>query len=195
MTLYKVATEWQGFPGSPGYTNFYFQGTGDGIDTSAQECVDKVAAFWTRALSWLAPGVQLRISGEVERIDPATGMLEAYVAATPPAAMTSSNAGPYSASSGACITWTTGGIRNGRRMRGRTFLVPLDGDSYDNTGTLDTNALADITTAAGILADPAGPDLMIWGRPTSKGAGDGVAHWVTSWRVADKAAVLRSRRD
>lgn len=98
---------------------------------------------------------------------------------------------------GGCITWTTGGIVNGRkgprRLRGRTFLVPFGNDAYDGTGTLTANHLAGVNTlAADIMAT--GP-LAIWHRPTTAGGSDGNSYGVQSFRVRDKVAMLRSRRD
>lgn len=98
---------------------------------------------------------------------------------------------------GACIAWTTGGIVNGkkgpRKLRGRTFLVPITVGCYETNGTLTSTALATAKSLAQAIA-AAGP-LAIWHRPTTVGGTDGNSYGVQSWNVRDKVAVLRSRRD
>lgn len=193
MAMYKTTSEWGGFPGAPGYTNFYFQGTGDG--GSAAAVLTETRAFWD-ALKYMLPGaVTIQVHPEVELIDPATGMMESVQNGTQPAVVQGAGGNQFSAASGACIGWLTGGIRNGRRVRGRTFVVPIAYDQYETNGTLTTNALTALNAAANGLASTEGADLAIWSRPSVKGANDGAVHFVTGVRVVDKVAVLTSRRD
>lgn len=94
---------------------------------------------------------------------------------------------------GAVVGWTTGGIIDGRRLRGRTFIVPLATVAYDADGTLTTTAIAALEDFANALM-ASGP-LAVWHRPTTSGGSDGNSYGVIGFRVRDKVAVLRSRRD
>lgn len=132
----------------------------------------------------------VRSTGDV--IEDSTGVLiRPWTGAT-----TSPNAALAPATSaagvGACVTWTTGGIVAGRRLRGRTFFVPLSTSCYDETGTLTTAALGLLNTWAQGLRD-AGP-LGVWHRPTTPGGSDGTTYGVTSFNIRDHVSVLGSRR-
>jgi hypothetical protein len=103
---------------------------------------------------------------------------------------------PYSAASGACINWYTDGVRNGRRVRGRSFMVPIGSNGMENNGTLNATALGSWRTATDLLiASFENSTLGVWSRPSAPAATDGIWHKTTSMTIPDKAAVLRSRRD
>jgi hypothetical protein len=193
MAIYRTTTVWTGFSGAPGYTNFYFQGTGDG--DSAANVITKTRAFWTKIAPRMPSVVKMRVDDEVARIDEVTGIVETFLSGVGGAEFAGGQSGGFSSATGACITWQTGAVRNGRRVRGRTFIVPLNGNNYDVDGTIAGGTLVDLNAAAAILADPGSPNLVVWSRPSVKGGSDGAAHFVQAWRVVDKAAVLRSRRD
>lgn len=133
-----------------------------------------------------------------DTIDDTTGHLIGVWSVTPqPASVVGSQPGASAAGVGACIGWTTGGIVNGskgpRKLRGRTFLVPLSSGAYDVNGHLTSFAI----TTAQTLADSimgAGP-LAVWHRPTTKGGSDGNSYGVGAARVRNKVAYLSSRRD
>jgi hypothetical protein len=198
--LLRIKAAWAGFPGAPGYSVFHmrdFEGSGD-VNGQALEGAEKVRAFFEAIKLWLAPGVTVTSSGEVEIIEDTTGQLVDVASIATPGIVTStaSSTDRYAAAVGAVVTWRTGSVRNGRRIRGRTFLVPLAGNSYDNNGTLHADSRAAITTAATTLrATGTSPDLGVYARPTAPGATDGEWAVTTSFSVPDMGAVLRSRRD
>lgn len=180
--------------GAPGYTNFHF--TDLSADPGPVPARAATSAFFN-AISPLLPAEVNWISeGEVAVIDESTGMVTDYVMAEPnPTPGRGGASGGYSAASGAVVTWNTAGVRNGRRVRGRTFLVPLGGNSYQMDGTLTTSAIGTINDAAEELVGESGFEsgFCIYSRPSASGPG-GVFP-VIGFRVPDMAAVLRSRRD
>jgi hypothetical protein len=195
MPLYRCTMTWAGFVGAPGYTTLHFLDP----DPITQAGIDQTAArnnaFW-QALEPHLPGpVTITMPTILEEIDTATGeLLDEH---TFPGGTLADGAGSsvYSAAAGACINWNTVGIVNGRRLRGRTFIVPLQASSYESDGTLTTVARDALVTAGNNLANATtGIDLAVWHRP-SPGGSDGVAAGVTSCSVNDRGAVLRSRRD
>jgi hypothetical protein len=90
------------------------------------------------------------------------------------------------------VRWQTSGIVNGRRVKGRTFLVPLINTTY-GSGVIGAGTVSAIQSAADTFVASAGADMRIWHRPTA-GAG-GIAYPITAAVVPNLATVLRSRRD
>jgi hypothetical protein len=197
--MLKVRVRWAGFIGSPGWSNFYFD-TGNGDFTTpadAGPCADRVATFLTAIKGRFPTALNWAIQSDVEAISAATGeLLNIHSAGARATIAGSAAAGSFSGTSGAVVTWRTAGVRNGRRVRGRTFLVPAANIAYDTDGTLGPTTVTELVNAANALADQANPiKLGVWSRPSAIGASDGEFHPVTTASVPDMAAVLRSRRD
>lgn len=193
MAIHRVQATWGGFQGSPGYTSMYFLGEADA--TTALASVNVVQAFFQRLVSILPQGVTVTLPNEVENYDETTGVLTGYAAVEEEVARIDGGiTGGYASAAGAVISWNTDTVNRGRRVRGRTFLVPISGSEYDTSGTLDDTTLDELNAAgSSLITEAIAAPLVIWSRPRN-GAG-GVAAPVVSHRVADKVAVLRSRRD
>ena len=200
--ILKVSTRWSGFPGAPGYTNLYFRdfGTGgaNGADpdaTQALSAVNRVAAFFDGNKLIFPASLRINVEANVDVHESTTGELVNAISVAAPATISGAGTGGHSGASGAVINWKTAGIRNGRRIRGRSFIVPLAGVCYEPDGTLTSGTVNGLTTTANALAASTNnPDLGVWARPTAPGATDGQWSAVTSASVPDLAAVLRSRR-
>lgn len=193
MAIHRVTVQWSGFAGAPGYSNFFFSGDGGG--DAAQDARLRVIAFFEEIRPVLPEDVRYTVPNEVAVIDEQTGMVDSFLNVGTPggATGTGTGSGPYSAASGAVVTWNTNGVRNGRRVRGRTFVVPLIGSAYQSDGTLGTTALQDLNDAAAEMVGTGfDSGFGVWSRPRN---GDGAFYEVTGHRVVDKVAVLRSRRD
>lgn len=200
--MLRVKMRWSGFQGAPGYSIFHFRdfgGTGEWNPgpTEAAAAVARIDTFAQGILGVLPAGLTLQVQGDVEEIEDTNGSLTDIHAVTAPAARTPSHAaGPYSGPTGAVINWRTSTVRNGRRIRGRTFLVPLIGAAFENNGTLTTTAIGTITTAANALISQTGsPDLGVYARPSAPGVADGQWAPAAAATIPDMAAVMRSRRD
>lgn len=211
-SMLRVKMQWSGFQGGPGTTSFYFRDFGGGgewnpSNVEAAAAATRVQTFADALKTYIVAGSSLQVLSDVEEVESTNGNLVDVWnggAQAPIASMNS--AGGYSAASGAVINWKTGVVRRNRRIQGRTFLVPLGPNVYENNGTLLTAAVNALTAAGTALIDGAGtPDLGVWARPTRvKDANgnytgetlpDGEWALVSSLRVPDMAAVLRSRRD
>lgn len=193
MAIHRVQAVWSGFNGAPGYSSFYFRPFTGGGDVD--EAIGRTRSFFSAWRNLLPLGVRVQVQSTVEEIDETTGMLTGYLDGeeVDHVATTSSNA-DFAGPSGAVVNWLTNTVRNGRRMRGRTFLVPLNSNVYDSDGTLTESALEDIREGADLLLSPEfEQELVVWGRPNGGSAGEVAS--VTAHRVPDMAAVLRSRRD
>lgn len=120
------------------------------------------------------------------------GTLTGALAIVAPADVNCTGLGSYAAPVGARVTWETGSIVGGRRIRGRTFLVPLVSSTFDTDGTLTSANRTLIQNAANGLTNGlagAGLSLAVWSPTTS------TVSPVVSGVVPDQATVLRSRRD
>lgn len=193
--MYRVTALWSGFPGAPGYSNFYFSQALTGA-VGAQGAANRVWDFFNSMTLCFPSSARIQVEPNVAGVDAETGQQEDdYVIGTPKALISGAGAGTYAGPSGACVTWRTGSFLSGRRVRGRTFLVPLASSAYQEDGTLAAARIAEIRTGAAALANDTlfeGAGLVVWHRPTN-GAG-GSEHRVVGSQVADKVAVLRSRR-
>jgi hypothetical protein len=156
-----------------------------------------VKAFITTVKQSFPVDVSFAVPSEGDTIDPTTGNLTGAWSAGTPATLVGGSNSVYAAPAGACISWTTNSIVTGiggrsRRLRGRTFLVPLASPVYQTDGSLEPATLGIMRTAASALWVAA--ELAIWHRPTSSGATDGLWSDVTASDVKDRVAILTSRR-
>lgn len=193
MTISRVTAQWTGFNGAPGYTNFYFRDLAD--SDQAFLARNQVSAFFNSIKTYLPSVVSVTTQNPIDVIDEATGQIVGFgpSSETVPIVVGGSTRG-YSGASGAVVSWETDGVRNGRRVRGRTFLVPLSSSAYDESGTLTAEVQTAIQDAAtGLVTDTSVLEMLVWSRP--KAGSGGEAHVITSARVPDMAAILRSRRD
>ena len=183
--IQRIRVAWTGFPGAPGVSTFYA--------TTAATPMANIRTFFNNIHPFLPSDVTLSFPGAGDVLDDVTGILTGSWSAAPPADVTGSGTGTYAAPVGAVVNWGTATIHRGRRMRGRTFLVPLNGPSFQNDGSLDSTVRAGLISGAQALIAAGPGNLLAWSRPISGGGGLSAA--VTTANVPDLAAVLRSRRD
>jgi hypothetical protein len=195
----RIKVNWTGFIGSPGYTNLHFEPTVEG-DPITQTLVDAAVSKVQTWLSAMRPAlptvVTTVVDGQVAEIDEQTGNIEAFWTATPAAAAPGTATGNYSSGVGLCINWSTAGVRNNRRVRGRTFVVPLASSAFSADGSFnDTNLAAWRGLATTLAADSNGVRLVVMARTPGAIIPDGGAYDVTTASINDRPAFLSSRRD
>lgn len=199
--IIRLTINWTGFTGAPGYTNLHFESPTDA--PISQEMVnDAVAVTETWMASWRPDtpnGCLTGVSTNIPELDENTGTIEAFWTAGTAAPASGASNGEYAGGSGACVNWYTDGVWNGRRVRGRTFLVPLGSNGMSNNGSLSDTRLAVWRTATATLIGAANlARLVVWRRPVDilgEPFVNGGAYDVNSYTINDKAAQLRSRRD
>lgn len=193
MDMLKITARWGGFTGAPGYSNFYFA-SGGGLISDAQQVADRVGDALESLITELPDGVTLSIEPEVEIVDSDTGLTTDFQTITPPGIPQGQGGDSYAGPVGAVVNWRTNDLRFGRRIRGRTFIVPLSSGSFDTDGTLSASARMRVQDfAEALIGGDLDSEFGVWSRPRN-GAG-GVFATATSFSVPDMAAVLRSRRD
>jgi hypothetical protein len=197
MNLHRVRVGWTGFPGAPGVSTFYF------LDGSS--ALGGLHAFFSDLLFALPTDVNVQVENTGDAILAATGALVGSWAGTAQTVLTGTQAGAYAAPVGAVVDWFTGAILDSHRVRGRTFLVPLAGNTYQDDGSIFDSTRIALQGAAESFRSGQASNFVIWHRPfagspavgtrPARPAHDGDYAAVTSAVVPDKACVLRSRRD
>lgn len=195
----KVTAAWSGFVGAPGYSNFYWQddapeGSWEAGAVAAGTAVD---TFFKAIKAYFPSQVIWKVQNDVPVIEDTTGeMVDVLSAGNYANIVATGGTASYSAASGAVVTWRSGGVRNGRRVRGRTFLVPTSTAIYDTDGTLHATGTGIIQNAATAMINTTGGlSLGVWARPTGPTATDGQWYPALTASVPDKVAILKSRRD
>lgn len=188
MELNRVVVSWAG-PGVVGLAVNVLHFAGDvGAPSSSA-----ILSAYSGLASSLPSGVTITVPNSGDVIEDTTGTLVGVWTSSGGGVVTGTAAGPRAAGVGFCVGWTTGGIVDGRKLRGRTFIVPIAGGAFDTDGTFQASAMTQFGTFANAL-QASGP-LAVWHRPTTTGGSDGNSYGVVSNHVNDKAAFLSSRRD
>ena len=193
-----VTTVWQGFTGAPGYSKLRFFELTSG--SNVQTAVNAVRTFFDAFKGMWQTSTILTVSPIVQHNDIATGdLVGETVAGTPPTSIagTVPATTPYAGGSGFVINWLTGGFHDGRRVRGRTFIVPAVG-VYFQDGTVTSATIATAVAAGNALRDTSGVVLGVWQRfydsATPPNQTGGALWAVSGTSVPDRAAQLRTRR-
>jgi hypothetical protein len=183
--LVEIKAVWGNWPGAPGYSTFYF-------DTAQTTAPASVRAFFDAIKALLPTGLTVQVAGSGDIIDDITGRINNSWTAAAPAVVTGTAVASYSGGSGGLVHWITSTVINGRRLRARTFLVPLTAGAYDNNGSLSSSTITTLQTAANGLLTAESGLMRAWHRPTNFSGGSSGA--VSSASVPDLAVSLRSRR-
>lgn len=196
-TIQRYRVAWTGFIGGPGVSTFYA--------ASGSDLMSPLQAFFTSIAIGLPTGVTIQVSGTQDLLEDTTGAATGVDSIANPPEIHGADPASYPAPTGAVVDWLTSTYSDRRRLRGRTFLVPLGGGSYQADGSINSTNLTNIRAAAVTFLASASPGLLVWRRPRAAVPADGSrpavtfragsSAVVTSVGVADKAAVLRSRRD
>jgi hypothetical protein len=202
VALQRVNVAWQNWPGAPGLSTFFFT-------TISQAKVDALRAFFNAVAGMVPTGLTIQVPGSGDYIDEGTGAIGGtWAVGTTPAVVTGTGAGAYAGNAGALIHWLTSSIVAGRRVRGRTFIVPAVSTQFETNGSLTSAAITTLTNAGNTLLTAVGTDMAVWSRPikahtkydpktgqsTAVAARAGSAAAVTGIRIPDLAISLRSRR-
>jgi len=196
MTIQRVRCVWQNWPGQPGYTNLY--------TSISLASVAPIVTFFDAIKTLIPTGLTVTVPGSGDLVAEATGIIQGVWTATGAGVVTGTASGPYAGPAGAMVQWLTGGIVAGRRVMGKTFLVPLTNTVYDTNGTLSSGTLTTIGSAAAALQAAMGPTLVVWSRPfepdpnrvppDTRPPRAGSMSPVVGSRVPDVAVIMKSRR-
>lgn len=184
-SIHRVVCEWSGGAGLPGYSVLYGVGTSTAVIT-------ELVSFFTSIADRIPFGVSVRVPSAGDSIEDSTGVLSGSWSGGAGSTVAGAGGATWAAGVGALCVWNTGGIRNGRRVKGRTFLAPLDDGGFDGSGSFTSTYINDLQAAATVLASSG--ELVVWSRPSAPGAGDGESNVVLSATIPDRVTSLRTRR-
>ena len=194
MAVASIKTVWSGGPSAPGLTIFNVRYDGTAIDSA----LTAVREFWIDNQALIPSAYTMRVQQMADLYDETTGLLTGSVtAAAEPGPVAGSMLTGWAAGVGYRIDWATNEIKGGRRVKGRTFIVPADASLFDTDGTLKSASGTALAGYAATLRDAliaAGKPLVVWSKPSLKNP-VGSIHDVFGGAVIDKPAVLRGRRD
>jgi hypothetical protein len=194
MTMHRYVVSWQNWPGAPGISTFFTD------PAAGQPDPAPLRTFFDAIKAYLPSGLTITVPGSGDLIEETTGHLSGTWSVTPtPTQITCTGSGAYAGNAGGVIHWLSSDIVNGRRVRGRTFLVPLIGSAFETNGSPISTYLTALTTAATNLLASSTWHPVVWARPFAGTPQDpttrvGSKHAATSYRVPDLAISLRSRR-
>jgi hypothetical protein len=195
-TLRRVKVLLQGFPGGPGVATYCF------LDLNT--ALTSLRNMWIGYAQHMPSDVNISFQGFGDMFDDVTGSITGEWSAAAPAAAQGTITGGYPGPAGAVVTWLTSSILDGRRLRGRTFVVPLGAGSYQEDGSLIPGVVADLTAVSNAFRIEQSASFVVWHRPRAARAATaklkalpahaGANALVTDAVVHDRVAILRSRR-
>jgi hypothetical protein len=192
----KIVVTWNGFIGAPGYTVLYASAS------QGQSLQSQVVSMFQSFAAYFNPAVVFSVAVNGPTIDEATGkMVNAWTGGGVNSIPGTATAQAYSSTSGALVRFETGRFQNGRRVRGRMFLVPIAANTYSQTGTITPSVANAIKAAADKLLTLPG-QLVVYSRPIYDNSTSpptlkrpGSSFPVTSTTCPTKVTYLSSRRD
>ena len=195
--LYRLKTTFNGGEGGPGVATMYF------LDVAT--AVESVYNFWNSQAGGMPAGTTIQVESEGDVLDDASGDVTGSWTQTAAAAIVTTSPVTYAAAAGAVISWRTGVVLDGRRLRGRTFVVPLPSIAFGTDGVLTDAEVASLQASANSLISTQSESFVVWHRKflgkaatstrPARPAHDGGHALVSSAQVPKRGAVLRSRRD
>lgn len=199
--MHRLRCVWTGFIGEPGMSTFFFV-----AGTTNMSPLDN---FLTAIRPYLPPIVTITPQPTGDIIEDTNGELQGGWTPVNTSAHTGTGPGTgYSAPTGVLIKWPTTAAIAGRRVVGKTFLVPVSASIYQPDGSITDSALAIIQQAARTMVNAVPSTMLVWARPfagkaavvgppprPAKPARLGQAVQIVTANVPDKVVVLRSRRD
>lgn len=184
--LVRCRVTWNGSPVTgEGVSTFYFDEAHTGF-------VADLTTWFTQLAVIVPTVVTFRIEPTGDLIDIPTGELSGTWTDGSVGIVNSSSAQAFAAGVGLRIQWPTSGIRNGRRVKGSTFIVPITSNLYAVDGSIADATIAAQTTAVNAFMTATGANMRIYSRPTDTDPGQ--ANTVLGASVLDRVSWLRSRR-
>jgi len=179
---------WDTAGGGRGFSILHFNEPESSVE--AQNIAGVVGEVYTTWAATMPNNNVLTFDTEVLVMSDAGELLNTFPV-EPHAAVVGSSANEFARAAGARVDWATNDIVAGRRVRGRTFIVPIASSGFDAEGLLDDSTVNQLGVGALQLITDAEdtPAFVIWSRTHSS------THGVVGFSVPLRGAVLRGRRD
>ena len=187
-----------GLAADPWFINqWYLPSNPGGSNTDATNCLAHFRTMWNTLAGKIATGATITYSPSVIAMEATTGILTgSWVGTTPANSAGGGGSAPLPYQTQGLITWATGQVFNGRRLRGRVFIPgPDEGDNQGTTATPSISYLAQLAVAIGNMttAVTGGSLPVVWHRP-SPGSSNGGHGVITGGAASPVWASQRKRR-
>lgn len=169
----------------PSASTFFFDSASSGFPGAVFDLFDDLKAH-------IPSGVQLEVPNNGDVLTDTTGALNGTWTEAGGGIVSGTGTGDIILGTGYRIRWETNGIRNGRHVRGSTFVVPTIASIFDPSGRLDGAVQLAIRAAADAFLSALGGSGRVWSRP--KGAQNGTSSEIVGRFVSEQPSWLRSRR-
>lgn len=199
----RLTVDLNGWQGAPGMNTWHFLRS-DSLNFD-EEHVNSAVSMLQTCYTWWQPhllnGMTCALRTEAQVFEPAEGTLTDFADIEFP--WTVNGAGLDTALSRATMAVSkemTLKVYDGRRLNGRHFIGPLNGNAITNAGQLNASVIqAVIDGLSGMTQLPLNTRLAVWHRPKKDEDGNlvrvGGAAFVNAVSCMSKPGVLRSRRD
>lgn len=185
-TINRIRVSWSGSAViGPAVSTFYFLDDDDGAVARLGDFFDSIKVQFPTAVAWQCPGAGDQLDVESGEVVGAWTMDGGWVNQG-----TSPNS--WIMGVGARIRWETGGFTNGRRVRGATFLVPLNIGALAGISQVDNAVVTDVNDKIATFVNANTIHHLIYTPP--KGSSAGKTAQVVSGHLVDAISTLRSRR-
>lgn len=184
----EYVIRWTGGRIGAGASVFHMRGTDS--PSAAFAAANACRGFFDAIKAHLPLGVTLTPDAEFKNLT-AEGVLTSVVPLTAPATVTGTGSGAWANGQGCMIRWNTPAVVSGRRLLGRTYVVPLLGSAFTG-GNMNPTIQANIGSAASTLISSLasnGTPLQVWSKAHS------VTADVIGGTVPARPQSLRTRND
>lgn len=193
MAYTQITVQSTGYTGAPGWTKMKFMGS-----LAPAEASTGAANFRTflnaAGTTTMPSGATWTFLSAYQTFDSSGALDGEFALTTVPSAVTGAASGAYAGGAGCVVNWLTDSFVGGKKIRGRTFLVPLHSAAFQADGTLADGFKASLQTAANTFALST-PQPAVW---SVRDLGGSIVRTIAGMKgatVPDRAALLRSRRD
>lgn len=193
MAYTQLTARYNGFTGAPGWIRMKFLGSLNVAD--ANTAAANFKTFLTSITSRMPTGSSISFDSTVALYGDDGSQTGEVTLTTVPSAITGSSSAAYAGGAGLVVNWVTSAFHLGKKVRGRTFLVPLTSIAFDLDGTLNSTAQSVVQTAAQVFAVSSPTPVVFSSKPNGSGGVSNLVAVITGATVPDRSAILRSRRD
>lgn len=194
MSFFRLTALWTG-PGGPGASHFDYRDPSNFFTdpVSHAPIVAAWRAYYNSLAGYLPNEWSIGVQGNVLKLSSAGALEDDLSSGSAPAAVAGSFSGAWAAGIGVVTRFETNSIVGGRRLRGRTFFVPVGGTvAFDSDGTLNSTCQGDFNSLRVTLHNAAATNNAV---PIVWSKAHATTRDITGWSVRDRSAILRSRRD
>lgn len=193
MSFYRQTAAWTG-PGGPGASHLDYRDASVILDPADHNDIATAwRAYFDTLKGYLPNEWQIGVVAEYQKISD-DGVLEDVNTITGlGAGITGTYTGAWAGAVGVVTRLMTDVFIAGKRVRGRTFFVPAGTTvAFDNDGTLNSTCLSDFLNARITLHNAIAANQAV---PIVYSAMHNQKCDISGFNIADRSAVLRSRRD